>query len=76
MATITFRLSGKSDKATSKHEVLIRFRHGSIDQYTKTNVFVNPQYWSDKKQTISIPNNALADNMKKARVILTDESKN
>ena len=27
-------------------------------------------------KTISIPNNALADNMKKARVILTDESKN
>ena len=75
MATITFRLSGKSDKATSKHEVLIRFRHGSIDQYTKTNVFVNPEYWSDKKQTISIPNIRLLTDEKKRLLAELHEQK-
>ena len=56
MATITLRLSAKTDKATSQHEILIRFRHGKIDQYGATNVFVQPEYWSDEQQTIVIPN--------------------
>lgn len=75
MATITFRLSAKSDKATSKHEVLIRFRHGSIDQYTKTNIFVNSEYWSDKKQTLSIPNIRLLTDEKKRLLAELHEQK-
>lgn len=46
MATIKFRLSSKkTGNIASKREVLMRFRHGLIDQYAKTNVFVNANYW-------------------------------
>lgn len=76
MATITFRLSAKSDKETSKHEVLIRFRHGKkIDQYAKTTVFINPEYWSDNKQTISIPNIRLLTYEKKCLLAELHEQK-
>lgn len=65
MATIYLRLSTKSDKVTSQHEVLLRFKHGKIDQRAKTNVFVNPEYWSDEQQTIIIPNWRLLTDEKK-----------
>lgn len=57
MATIKFRLSAKTDKSTSKHEVLMRFRHGAIDQYAKTNVFVKEDYWNadNPESPIAIP---------------------
>ncbi len=48
MATIKFRLSAKTDKSTSKHEVLITFYHGKIYQRAKTNVFVNENYWDSE----------------------------
>ena len=65
MATINFRLSSKTDKATKLHEVLVRFRHGNIDQYAKTNIFVNHEYWNGKKQSIDFPNwRALNDEKK------------
>jgi integrase len=69
MATITLRLSAKTDKATSQHEILIRFRHGKIDQYGATNVFVQPEYWSDEEQgKIVIPNwRTLTDERKKTQ---------
>ncbi len=68
MATITLRLSAKTDKATSQHEILIRFRHGRVDQYGATNVFVQPEYWSDEQQTIVIPNwRTLTDEKKKTK---------
>ena len=68
MATITLRLSAKTDKATSQHEILIRFRHGKIDQYGATNVFVQPEYWSDEQQSIVIPNwRTLTDERKKTQ---------
>lgn len=71
MATITLRLSAKTDKATSQHEILIRFRHGKIDQYGATNVFVQPEYWSDEQQTIVIPNwRTLTDERKKTKMDL------
>ncbi len=54
MATITLRLSAKTDKATSQHEILIRFRHGKVDQYGATNVFVHPDYWNAEAQTITL----------------------
>lgn len=55
MATITLRLSKKTDVATKQHEILIRFRHGKIDQYSSTNVFISPDYWDCKSQSIIIP---------------------
>ena len=56
MATITLRLSAKTNKENSQHEILMRFRHGKIDQYTKTNIFVSPDYWNNENQTIEMPN--------------------
>ena len=57
MATIKFRLSAKTDKSTSKHEILMRFRHGAIDQYAKTNVFIIDEYWNDSnpESPVAIP---------------------
>ena len=65
MATITLRLSTKTDKVTQQHEILMRFRHGKVDQYTKTNLFVHPEYWSDEQQNIFIPNWRLLTDEKK-----------
>lgn len=55
MATIKFRLSSKADKVSGKCEVLVRFFHGRIDQYAKTNVFVSPDYWNAKTERLTIP---------------------
>lgn len=65
MATITLRLSAKTDKVTQQREILMRFRHGKIDQYAPTNVFVHPDFWSDEQQTIVIPNWRLLTEEKK-----------
>lgn len=56
MATITLRLSEKTDKETSQKAILIRFRHGKIDQYANMNIYVSSEYWSDEQQTIIVPN--------------------
>ena len=55
MATIKFRLSTKADKTTGQCEVLVRFYHGRIDQYAKTNIFIEPQRWNPKGQRVIIP---------------------
>ena len=56
MAKVNYKLSTKVDKHTGKSEVLIRF---IANQYlmlrAKSSVFVDPQYWSDKKQKVNIP---------------------
>lgn len=78
MATIKFRLSSKSDKATSKHEILMRFRHGAIDQYAKTNVFVDDKYWDadNSESPVSIPRFRLMNDEQKQLIAeLTDVSK-
>lgn len=78
MATIKFRLSSKSDRATSKHEILMRFRHGSIDQYAKTNVFVNDKYWDadNSESPVSIPRFRLMNDEQKQLVSeLSDTAK-
>ena len=78
MATITLRLSAKTDKSTSKHEILMRFRHGTVDQYAKTNVFVNDAYWNAENQEspVSIPRFRLMnDEQKRLIAELTDASK-
>ncbi|MBR0494387.1 MAG: hypothetical protein IJJ83_11610 [Muribaculaceae bacterium] len=76
MATIYLRLSTKTDKATSQHEVLMRFKHGKVDQRAKTNVFVHPDYWSDETQSIVIPNwRSLTDERKQLIDELQGKSK-
>lgn len=65
MATITLRLSTKSDKETLQREILMRFRHGKVDQYSPTNIYIQPEYWSDEEQTIVIPNWRLLTDEKK-----------
>ena len=55
MATTQFRLSTKADKTTGQHEVLVRFFHGRIGQYGKTNIYVQPQYWNQDRQRVTIP---------------------
>lgn len=55
MATIKFRLSSKADKATGQSEVLVRFFHGRIDQYAKTNIFVDPTRWNPTGERVTIP---------------------
>ena len=55
MATIKFRLSNKADKTTGQCEVLVRFFHGHIDQYGKTNIFISPDHWNGKDGRVVIP---------------------
>lgn len=56
MATLSFNLSKKADKATGRHEVLARFVVGSrINQRAKTNVFALADYWQEESQTVKIP---------------------
>lgn len=55
MATVKFRLSSKCDRATGLSEILVRFFHGKIDQYAKTNIFVQPQYWNADRERVTIP---------------------
>lgn len=56
MATLSYHLSRKADKATGLHEVLARFVVGSrINQRAKTNIFVSPEYWNEKTQNVTVP---------------------
>lgn len=55
MATTIFTLSTKGRKEEAR-EVLVRFYHGKkIDQRAKTGIYVNANYWNEKKQIINIP---------------------
>ena len=66
MATIYLSLSAKTDKATNQHEILIRFKHGAFAQRAKSNIFIQPEYWNNEKQSIIIPNwRLLTDERKK-----------
>lgn len=55
MATIKFRLSSKTDKVSGQSEILVRFFHGRIDQYAKTNMFVQRQYWNATAGRVTVP---------------------
>ena len=55
MATTKFRLSSKADHTNGQCEVLVRFFHGRIDQYAKTNIFVDPQYWNQAGERVTVP---------------------
>lgn len=73
MATIKFRLSTKADKTTGQCEVLVRFFHGRIDQYAKTNIFVEPQRWNQKGQRVTVPTfRVMSPENKKITADLTD----
>lgn len=73
MATTQFRLSTKADKTTGQHEVLVRFFHGRIGQYGKTNIFVQPQYWNQARQRVTIPRvRVMSDEAKQVTSELAD----
>ena len=73
MATIKFRLSSKADKITGQCEVLVRFFHGRIDQYAKTNIFVQPQYWNATAGRVTIPRvRVMSDQAKQLTTELAD----
>ena len=56
MATLSFSLSKKTDKATGRNEVLARFVVGSrINQRAKSNIFVPAEYWDGKAQALAVP---------------------
>ena len=69
MATISLSLSTKSDKATGKSEILIRFTVGSrINQRGKSNIFVAPKYWNADEQRLIIPKYRLLNDEQKQLV--------
>lgn len=73
MATTKFRLSAKADKVTGQCEVLVRFFHGHIDQYAKTNIFVPPETWNPKRSRVIIPRvRIMSDEAKRTVSELTD----
>lgn len=82
MATTQFRLSSKAklnpkdNKANfphGYHEVLVRFFHGRINQYGKTNIFVQPQHWNQDRQRVTIPRvRVMSDEAKKLTTELAD----
>lgn len=53
MATIYFSLSSK--KVGKKKQVMVRFSHSNINQRAKSGIFVDPTYWDEVLQTVSIP---------------------
>lgn len=56
MATLSYNLSKKADKATGRHEVLARFVVGSrINQRAKTGVFAPVDYWDAETQAVTVP---------------------
>lgn len=56
MATLSYSLSRKADKATNKHEILARFVVGSrINQRAKTGVFAPADYWNAESQAVKVP---------------------
>lgn len=57
MATLTYSLSRKTDKATGKNQILLRFVVGSrINQRAKSSIYAPAEYWNDKAQAVRIPN--------------------
>lgn len=62
MATIFRKLSPKADKATGRHEILLRFKQGNkLDQRAKSNVFISIKYWDDNEKVIHIKDRLQTD---------------
>ena len=56
MATLTFSLSRKTDKATGLNQILVRFVVGSrINQRAKTSIYAPAENWSDAAQAVAVP---------------------
>ena len=73
MAKTELRLSSKISKETGMSEVLVRFFHSGIDLYSKTGVFVNPdffEYFIDREKTekmgVSVPDKIMTATRTKA----------
>ena len=73
MAKTELRLSSKISKETGMGEVLVRFFHSGIDLYSKTGVFVNPdffEYYIDREKTerigVSVPDKIITATRTKA----------
>jgi integrase len=74
MATIYLTLSAKTD-TNPQREIRIRFKHGKIDQQSKTNIFIPAEYWDSEAQQIIIPNFRLMNDEKKGlKQYLADQS--
>lgn len=54
MASINFSLSAKKN-TKNESEILIRFTHGRINQRSKSNIFVEEEFWDKNLQQIIIP---------------------
>lgn len=54
MASIYYSLSTKKN-TDNESEILIRFAHGRINQRSKSNLFIEEEYWDDSSQQIVIP---------------------
>ena len=62
MAKFVLSLSKKSrvlgidnEKVIAEHEIMLRFYHNKVvDQRAKTNIFVQPEDWSNETRTINI----------------------
>ena len=56
MATLSFSLSRKKDKATGESQVLLNFVVGSrIHQRAKSSIFVPAEYWDPGAQAVRVP---------------------
>lgn len=76
MATITLTLSAKTDKETLQHEIMLEFWHGrKIHQRAKSNIFIQPEYWNEDGQSITIPQwRLMTDERKRLIEELTEKS--
>lgn len=75
MATLSYNLSKKTDKATGKNEVLARFVVGSrINQRAKTNIFAPSDYWDAQTQTAKVPGWRLMNPTQRALVEYLNET--
>lgn len=73
MAQIELRLSNKVQKETGRSEVMLRFFYTKHDFYSKTEIFIKPdffEYFVDRKRTINpkkpIPDNKNTSTLEKA----------
>lgn len=54
MASIYYSLSTKKN-TKNEREILIRFTHGRINQRSKSNIFIDEEFWDENLQQIIIP---------------------
>jgi len=73
MATFTLRLSRKKNDL-GYSEVMIRFRHGKIDVYSGSGVYIPIDKWDAEKETIIIPNIRVMSPEKTAEKKLLEKS--